>query len=273
MGDGVGVGLGEGVGVGVGVTPVIVSVSVGDVAAPVPWQSAPRWALTVNDELPGDTASVVVTDRDVETATLVIVSGFVPKTAVAPEGSPLALSVSVHGLLFPFWEIDTVPKTAVSPGATDTLVGDATVTVPGCAAMTVPPASIATRRPDATIATSRRLTSGEPLRNWRVLRRASRGKPVIGNGPRWVTVIAWDCPATMIPRAEGTIARHWCAKGPPDVATPDERRGYRPRERWRWDPLGPDDAAETDVAGRGVHGFALPGGRAVAQAVAGRAQV
>jgi hypothetical protein len=105
----------------------------------------------------------VLTDREVDTAALVMIRGFDPKTAVAPEGSPLALSVRVQGSLFPFCEIETFPKTAVSPGATDTLVGDATVTVPGCAAMTVP-ASSATRRAEAIVATSRRETSGEELR-------------------------------------------------------------------------------------------------------------
>ena len=110
------------------------------------------------------TAPVVVTDRVDETSAVVIVNGFVPKTAAAPDGSPIALSVSVQELLLPVFEIDTFPKTAVSPGATDTLVGDATVTVPGCAAMTVP-ASSATRRADASVATSRRETSGEELRD------------------------------------------------------------------------------------------------------------
>jgi hypothetical protein len=108
----------------------------------------------------------VLTDTDVETAAFVMVSGFAPKTAVAPDGSPLALSVSVQGLLFPSCAIDTFPKTAVSPGATDTLVGDATVTVPGCAAMTVPiPASIATRRAEPTMAANRRATRGEGVRD------------------------------------------------------------------------------------------------------------
>jgi hypothetical protein len=55
------------------------------------------------------TAPVVVTDSDDETAAVVIVSGFVPKTAFAPEGSPIALSVSVQALLFPLCEIDTAP--------------------------------------------------------------------------------------------------------------------------------------------------------------------
>jgi hypothetical protein len=144
---------------------VIVSVRVGEVTEPAdPWQSAPWRALTVNGELPGTTASVVVTDRDVETAAFVMVNGFAPKTAVAPDGSPLALSVSVHGLLFPSCAMDRVPKAAVPPGATETLVGAPTVTVPGCAAMTVPiPASIATRRAEATMAANRRATSGEWL--------------------------------------------------------------------------------------------------------------
>jgi len=52
---------------------------------------------------------IVVTDSDDETAAVVIVSGFVPKTAVAPAGSPIALSVSVQELLFPLCEIDTAP--------------------------------------------------------------------------------------------------------------------------------------------------------------------
>ena len=135
----------------------MVRVRLGEVTEPAdPWQSAPFRALTVNVELPGTTTIVVVTDTDVETATFVMVSGFVPNTAVAPEGSPLALSVSVQGLLFPSWAIERFPKTAVSPGATETLVGAATVTVPGWAAMTVPiPASIATRTADASV-TSRR---------------------------------------------------------------------------------------------------------------------
>ena len=60
----------------------------------------------MNVELPGSTTIVVVTDTNVETATFVMVSGFVPNTAVAPEGSPLALSVSVQGLLFPSWAIE-----------------------------------------------------------------------------------------------------------------------------------------------------------------------
>jgi hypothetical protein len=150
-----------------------------------PWQSAPFRALTENVELPGTTAIVVVTDRDVETAAFVIVSGFAPKTAVAPEGSPLALSVSVQGLLFPSCAIERLPKTAVSPGATDTLVGDPTVTVPGCAAMAVPiPTSIATRRAEATTAANRWATGGEGVRNWLVGRRCSRGRPDISARPR-----------------------------------------------------------------------------------------
>jgi hypothetical protein len=108
----------------------------------------------------------VVTDRDVDTATVVMISGFEPKTTVAPDGRALAPRVSVQVLLFPLCETETFPKTAVPPGATDTLVGGATVTEPGCAAMTVPiPASIATRAADATVAASRRASSGERLRD------------------------------------------------------------------------------------------------------------
>jgi hypothetical protein len=77
------------------------------------------------------TATVVVTDKVDETSVVVIVNGFVPKTAAAPDGSPIALSVSVQALLLPVFEIVTFPKTAVAPGATETLVGDATVTEPG----------------------------------------------------------------------------------------------------------------------------------------------
>ena len=153
------------------------------------------------------TAPVVVTDSDDETAVVVMVSGLVPKTAVAPEGSPIALSVSVQALLFPLCEIDTVPKTAVSPGATDTLVGDATVTVPGCAAMTVPiPASIPTRRTEASVVTSRRGTSGEGLRD------DIRNQTSMGTITR--------------NRAEATMARRRCVQGPPDVSTSAERKGY-----------------------------------------------
>ena len=118
----------------------------------------------MNVELPGATAMVVETDNDVETSPLVIVSGLVPKIAVAPDGRPLALSVSVQVVLFPFFVIARVPKTAVSPGATETLVGDPTVTVPGCEARTVPiPATIATRRAAASVAATRRTTRDEEL--------------------------------------------------------------------------------------------------------------
>jgi hypothetical protein len=179
VGVGVGVGAGVGVGVGVGVTPTV-SVRVGEVTEPAgPWQFAPFRALTVNGWLPMGVAPVVVTDRVVDTFAVVMVSGFAPKTAAAPAGSPLALRVRVHALSFPFFSIDRFPKTAVAPGATDTLVGAATETAPGWAAMTVPiPASIATRAAEATVAASRRTTSGEGLRD------------DIRNRPRWRRSIA-----------------------------------------------------------------------------------
>ena len=108
----------------------------------------------------------MVTDKEVETVTVVMMSGFAPKTAAAPDGRPLALRVSVQVLLFPLCEIEISPKMAVSPGATDAVVGGATPTVPGWAAMTVPiPASMAARRTEPTVAASRRANSGEWLRD------------------------------------------------------------------------------------------------------------
>jgi hypothetical protein len=47
------------------------------------------------------TATVVSTEKVDETSVVVMTNGFVPKTAVAPAGSPTALSVSVQLLLFP----------------------------------------------------------------------------------------------------------------------------------------------------------------------------
>ena len=34
-------------------------------------------------------------------------------------------------------------------------------------------------------------------------------------------------PGLWMPGATGTMARRWCVQGPPDVATSDERKGYR----------------------------------------------
>jgi hypothetical protein len=55
-------------------------------------------------DVPIGVASVVAMLRDVITGELVepvVATGFVPKVAVAPEGSPLALNVTSHGFKFP----------------------------------------------------------------------------------------------------------------------------------------------------------------------------
>jgi hypothetical protein len=107
---------------------VTVSDSGSDASAPLPWQLALREAVTVAAYVPGAVAAVVATLKD-EVNVVFVVTGLFPKAAVAPGGRPTAASVTVQLELLPFIVTVTVPKLAVPPATTVTLVGEATVGV------------------------------------------------------------------------------------------------------------------------------------------------
>ena len=107
---------------------VTVSDSGADASAPFPWQLALREAVTVTAYVPGAVAAVVATLKD-EVNVVFVVTGLFPKAAVAPGGRPTAASVTVQLELLPFIVTVTVPKMAVPPATTVTLVGEATVGV------------------------------------------------------------------------------------------------------------------------------------------------
>jgi hypothetical protein len=97
-----------------------------DASTPLPWQLAPREAVTVNEYVPGAVAAVVAILND-EVNVAFVVTGLFPKAAVAPGGRPAVFSVTVQLALLPFIVTVTVPKLAVPPAATVTLVGEATI--------------------------------------------------------------------------------------------------------------------------------------------------
>jgi hypothetical protein len=71
---------------------------------PPPWQARSFVPLTVIGKLPVGVAAVVAMLRDVVTGLLplpAVATGLVPNVALAPAGRPLALSVTLQGVLFP----------------------------------------------------------------------------------------------------------------------------------------------------------------------------
>ena len=80
---------------------VTTRVAVPDVG-PGPWQPAPLFVpVTEIGNEPVGVEPVVEMLRLVTTFAPVVVTGFVPKVAVAPAGRPPAAKVTVHALLFP----------------------------------------------------------------------------------------------------------------------------------------------------------------------------